>query len=100
MARREGGACGFGGLGESWAYWERVAMRNALGLMLASVLAAAVIAGVWYWTSAPRADAAPPKTIAARPAEPAKLAAKDDVETTASLQSRLAALPAAAAQAA
>jgi peptidoglycan-N-acetylglucosamine deacetylase len=72
-------------------------MRNALGLMLASVLAAVVIAGVWYWTSAPRADAAPPKTMAARPADAsaAKLAAKDDVETTASLQSRLAALPAA-----
>ena len=73
-------------------------MRNALGLMLASVLAAVVIAGVWYWTSAPRADAAPPKTMAAKPADvsSAKLAAKDDVETTASLQSRLAALPAAA----
>jgi peptidoglycan/xylan/chitin deacetylase (PgdA/CDA1 family) len=73
-------------------------MRNALGLMLASVVAAIAIAGVWYWTTAPRADAAPPKTIAARPADPlpARLDAKDDdVEVTASLSSRLAALPAA-----
>src|SRR6185437_13234107 len=69
-------------------------MRNALGLMLASVVAAVVIAGIWYWTSAPRADAAPPKTMAARPAEPlppaaARLAAKDadrdDVQITAGL---------------
>src|SRR5215468_11000365 len=71
------------------AFVERVAMRNALGLMLASVVAAVMIAGVWYWTSSPRADAAPPKTIAARPSEQlapaAKLAAKDDVLTTAAL---------------
>jgi len=65
-------------------------MRNALGLMLASVVAAVVIAGVWYWTSSPRADAAPPKTIAAKQSEPlsaaaARLAAKDDVQTTAAL---------------
>src|ERR1700733_8837090 len=71
-------------------------MRNAFGLMLASIVAAVAIAGVWYWTS-PRADAAP-QTIAAKVADPApapkKLAAKDDVETTASLSSRLAAVPA------
>jgi peptidoglycan/xylan/chitin deacetylase (PgdA/CDA1 family) len=65
-------------------------MRNALGLMLASVVAAVVIAGVWFWTSAPRADAAAPQTIAARKAEPlpaaaAKPSAKDDVQITASL---------------
>jgi peptidoglycan/xylan/chitin deacetylase (PgdA/CDA1 family) len=65
-------------------------MRNALGLMLASVIAAVVIAGVWFWTSSPRADAAPPQTVAARPADPlpaaaAKPAAKDDVEVTAGL---------------
>ncbi len=64
-------------------------MRNALGLMLASVVAAVVIAGVWFWTSSPRADAAPPQTVAAKLAEPApaaaKLAAKDDVEVTAAL---------------
>jgi peptidoglycan/xylan/chitin deacetylase (PgdA/CDA1 family) len=73
-------------------------MRHAFGLILASVLAAVVIAGVWYWSFAPRADAAPPKTIAAKPSDPllAKLAANDDVETTASLQSRFAALTAGA----
>ena len=66
-------------------------MRNAFGLMLASVVAAVVIAGVWFWTSSPRADAAPPQTVAARKAEPlpapaaAKPAPKDDVEITASL---------------
>ena len=77
-------------------------MRSALGLMLASVLAAVVIAGVWYWTSAPRADAAPSKTMAARPTDPlpVDLAVKDDDLTTASLQSRFAALPAAAPAAA
>src|SRR5437016_7886223 len=66
-------------------------MRNALGLMLASVVTAVLITGVWFWTSSPRADAAPPQTVAARRAEPlpapaaAKLALKDDVEITASL---------------
>ena len=65
-------------------------MRNALGLMLASVVTALVITGVWFWTSSPRADAAPPQTVAARKAEPlpaaaAKPAPKDDVEITASL---------------
>src|ERR1700744_5265558 len=64
-------------------------MRNALGLMLASVVAAVLIAGVWYWTSAPRADAAP-ATVAARfpealPPATSKLAAKDDVNVTASV---------------
>ncbi len=45
-------------------------MRSALGLMLASVVAAMVIAGVWSWTSSPRADAAPPQTTAAGKADP------------------------------
>lgn len=65
-------------------------MRNALGLMLASFVTAVLITGVWFWTSSPRADAAPPQTVAARTAEPlpapaAKLAPRDDVETTAGL---------------
>jgi len=62
-------------------------MRNAFGLMMASVVAAVAIAGVWFWTSSPRADAAAPQTVAARKAEPLPSAAKarDDVETTASL---------------
>ena len=65
-----------------------VTMRNALGLMLASVVAAVVIAGVWFWTSSPRAEVAPTQTIAARKAEPlppAAKPAKDDVQVTASL---------------
>jgi peptidoglycan/xylan/chitin deacetylase (PgdA/CDA1 family) len=73
-------------------------MRNALGLMLASVLAAVVIAGGWYFYSS-RADQGAPKTTAARAADPlpapAKLAAKDDVETTAALAGKPA-VPAAA----
>ena len=65
-------------------------MRNALGLMLASFVAAVVIAGIWYWTPAPRLVASPPQTVAARPSGPlppaaAQLADKDDVQITASL---------------
>src|SRR3954452_12893777 len=74
-------------------------MRNALGLMLASVVAAVVIAaGGWFYYSS-RADQAAPKTTAARAADPlpaqAKLAAKDDVATTATISAK----PAAAAPA-
>jgi len=73
-------------------------MRNALGLMLASVVAAIVIAGGWYFYSS-RADQGAPRTMAARAADPlpapAKLAAKDDVETTAAIAGKPAA-PAAA----
>ena len=80
-------------------------MRNALGLMLASVVAAVVIAGVWFWTSSPRADVAAPQTIAARKAEPlpsaaANPAAKDDVQVTASLSKPIPAAPPAPAPAA
>ena len=50
-------------------------MRNALGLMLASVVSAVVIAAVWFWTASPRADAAAPQTVNARPAEPLPVAA-------------------------
>ena len=65
-------------------------MRNALGLMLASFVTAVLITGVWFWTSSPRADAAPPQTVAARVSEPlpapaAKTSPKDDVEITAGL---------------
>jgi peptidoglycan/xylan/chitin deacetylase (PgdA/CDA1 family) len=92
MAGRAGNSAGL------VAYLERIAMRNALGLMLASVLAAVVIAGGWYFYSS-RAEQGAPKTIAARAADPlpapAKLAAEDDVETTAALAGKPAA-PAAA----
>ena len=76
-------------------------MRNALGLLLASVVAAVMIAGVWFWKFGPRADASLPQTIAARPADTIAAAARtpgDDVEVTASISDRLAALPAPATQ--
>jgi peptidoglycan/xylan/chitin deacetylase (PgdA/CDA1 family) len=64
-------------------------MRNALGLIVACVVSAFVIAGVWFWTSSPRADAAAPQTVAARPAEPLPPAAAakpaPDVEVTAAI---------------
>ncbi|MET0678362.1 MAG: polysaccharide deacetylase family protein [Bradyrhizobium sp.] len=64
-------------------------MRNALGLMLGSVVTAVLITGVWFGTSWLRSDVAPPATIAARSAQPllppSKPAPKDDVETTAGL---------------
>src|SRR5882762_4132315 len=44
-------------------------MRNALGLMMASVGAAVVIAAVWFWTSSPRADSAVAATVSVPPAE-------------------------------
>lgn len=76
-------------------------MRNALGLMLASVVSALVIAAVWFWTSSPRADAAPPQTVNARKAEPLPVAAakpvppREDVEVTAALSAPVPARPAA-----
>lgn len=78
-------------------------MRNALGLMLASVLAAVVIAaGGWFYYSS-RADQGAPKTVAARAADPlpapAKLAARDDVETTATVAAKPATLAQATAPA-
>jgi peptidoglycan/xylan/chitin deacetylase (PgdA/CDA1 family) len=64
-------------------------MRNALGLMLASVATAAVIAVVWFFTASPRLDAAAPATVAAAPAPrlaaTASAPARDDVEVTAAL---------------
>ena len=45
-------------------------MRNAAGLMLAIVVAAVAIAGVWFWTSHPRGDLAH-QTASAAPLPPA-----------------------------
>ncbi len=81
-------------------------MRNAFGLMLASVVSAVVIAAVWFWTSSPRADAAaPPQTVNARKAEPLPVAAakpvapREDVEITAAISAPVpAAKPAAPVQ--
>ena len=73
-------------------------MRNAAGLMVASVVSAVVIASVWFWTTSPRADAAP-QTVSARQAEKllataAAKPARDDVEVTASLSVKPPATPA------
>ena len=71
-------------------------MRNALGLILATVVAALAISGIWFFTSS-RADQTPPQTIAAGPTgylpAPERLATKDDIEFTASLSSGRPATP-------
>jgi peptidoglycan-N-acetylglucosamine deacetylase len=74
-------------------------MRNAAGLMLASVVAAVVIAGVWFWTSHPRGDLALQTASAAQAAQlpppaPAKSGApRDDVEVTGTIPEKAAAAP-------
>ena len=74
-------------------------MRNALGLILASVVAAVAIAGVWFWASSPRGDSTAPRTVSAAPAAlaaatPAKSAAsRDEVETTGTIPDKAAAAP-------
>jgi peptidoglycan-N-acetylglucosamine deacetylase len=64
-------------------------MRNAAGLMLASVVSAVLIAGLWFWTSSRHADVTTaPQTVSAAQAErlPAQASAKyDDVEVTAAI---------------
>src|SRR5882724_16987 len=74
-------------------------MRNALGLMLASFVAAAVIAGVWFWTAYPHGVTAPQTVGAALapplPAAPAKSAApRDEVEVTGTIADKAPAAPA------
>src|SRR5712672_928880 len=75
-------------------------MRNALGLMMASVGAAVVIAAVWFWTTSPRADLAVAATVSAPPAErlAATASAKpipipENVEVTATIPARSPAPP-------
>src|ERR1700726_259959 len=73
-------------------------MRSALGLILGCVVAAVVIAGVFFFVLAPRADLAAPQTVAARLADPlllpaAKLSARHDGEVPAAIPGRLAAPP-------
>jgi len=70
-------------------------MRNALGLMLASVVAAVVIAGIWFWTSSA------PQTLAAAQATPlpattsAKSAAsRDEIDSTGTIADQASAAPA------
>ena len=69
-------------------YLERQTMRNAAGLMLASVVSAVLIAGLWFWTSSRHADVTAPQTVSAAQAErlPAQASARhDDVEVTAAI---------------
>jgi hypothetical protein len=70
-------------------------MRNALGLILASVGAAVVIAAVWFWTSSRRADLAVAASVSTPPAErlAATASAKpipipEDVEVTATIPAK------------
>jgi peptidoglycan-N-acetylglucosamine deacetylase len=76
-------------------FLESVTMRNALGLMLASVVTAVVISAVWFFwpSSSPRLALAAPNTVAAPPAERLAAAnpaarpgpARADVEVTAAI---------------
>jgi peptidoglycan/xylan/chitin deacetylase (PgdA/CDA1 family) len=66
-------------------------MRNAVGLMLASVVSAAVIAAVWFWTSSSSSHVAlaAPSTVAAAPSDKLSAAASakaaPDVDVTAAI---------------
>jgi peptidoglycan/xylan/chitin deacetylase (PgdA/CDA1 family) len=69
-------------------------MRNALGLLLACVVSAAVIAGVWYWTVSPHAAlSSAPATVKAAQADrlPASAKSADDVDVTAAISGKPAA---------
>src|ERR1700753_4046549 len=77
-------------------------MRNAVGLMVASVVSAALIPAVWWWTPSPRADlASAPATVKAAQAErlPASAKSDDTVEVTAAISGKPASPAAAAAPA-
>jgi peptidoglycan-N-acetylglucosamine deacetylase len=73
----------------SFGVYERVTMRNALGLMLMSVVAAVAIAGIWYVTAAPHQHSATAQTVAAasapQPARGKPAAKADAVEFTGSI---------------
>jgi peptidoglycan-N-acetylglucosamine deacetylase len=76
-------------------------MRSALGLMLASVVAAVVIAGVWFWAFAPRPEMPSPSTASALKAEPAEIAAARPTaapETAVEITGSIQAAPAASSQ--
>src|ERR1700685_1552775 len=76
-------------------------MRSALGLILASLVTAAAIAGVWLWKASPRLELAAPSTVSAPLAE--RLAAagsakprSDDVEVPAAIPAKAPVAPACA----
>ena len=54
-------------------------MRGALGLILGCVVAAVVIAGVFFFVLSPRADLAAPQTVAARLAEIGRASCRERV---------------------
>jgi peptidoglycan/xylan/chitin deacetylase (PgdA/CDA1 family) len=67
-------------------------MRNAIGLMVATVVSAALIVAIWYWTSSPHTQlASAPATVTAvqaerlPPAAAAKAAGDDTVVVTAAI---------------
>src|SRR6204780_2892790 len=77
-------------------------MRSALGLILASIVTAAAIAGVWLLKGSPRLELAPPSTVSAPLAERWAAAASakprgDDVEVTAAIPAKAPVAPQAAA---
>src|SRR5258708_30643668 len=58
-------------------------MRNALGLMLASVGAAVVSVAIWFWTTSPPADLAVAETASAKP-----VPTFENVEVTATIPAK------------
>src|SRR3981189_3077575 len=73
-------------------FWKRVKMRQALCLMLASVVTAVVITAIWFFTASPRLDLAASNTVSAAQAGrlPATagarpVPARGDVEVTATI---------------
>jgi len=68
-------------------------MRNALALMLASVVAALLISAVWFWTSSPRGELTVANTVGAASAERVPpsawpVFAREDVEVTGAIADR------------
>ena len=68
-------------------------MRNALALMLASVVAALLISAVWFWTSSPRGELTVANTVGAASAERVPpsarpVFAREDVEVTGAIPAK------------
>ena len=66
-------------------------MRNALGLMAATIVSAVLIAAVWFWTSSPHAElSSAPATVKSAQAErlPASAKSADDVDVTAAISGK------------
>jgi peptidoglycan/xylan/chitin deacetylase (PgdA/CDA1 family) len=70
-------------------------MRNAFGLMAASVVSALLIAAVWYWTASPHNQlaSAAPATVPAAKSPVAARAAQDNVNVTAAIPEKPATPP-------